>query len=76
MELLPARLPDDRVPDLADALDTLAVTHPRHAELVSLRFFAGLTAGEAADSVGLSAATGDRMWASARARLTVALSGG
>jgi RNA polymerase sigma factor (TIGR02999 family) len=76
VELLPARLPDDRMLELSEALDRLAATHPQHAELVSLRFFAGLTADEAAEALGVSPATGDRMWAYARARLTVALGAG
>lgn len=76
VEVLPARLRDDRLIDLADALDALATTHPQHAELVALRFFAGLTADQAADALGISPATGDRLWAYARARLTVALGGG
>jgi RNA polymerase sigma factor (TIGR02999 family) len=73
VDLIPARLPDDQLFALSDALDHLAGTHPQHAELVSLRFFAGLTMDDAADALGVSPATADRMWAYARARLKVAL---
>ena len=76
LDQFPARLTDDHLLALTDALDHLASTHPRHAELVSLRFFAGLTADEAADALGVSPATADRLWAYARARLKVAMSGG
>jgi DNA-directed RNA polymerase specialized sigma24 family protein len=73
IDLLPARLPDDHLLALNDALDHLASAHPQHAELVSLRFFAGLTMDEAAAALGVSPATADRMWAYARARLKVAM---
>jgi len=61
VESLQARLPDDRLIGLNEALDRLAATHPQHAELVSLRFFVGLTADEAAEVLGVSPATGDRL---------------
>jgi RNA polymerase sigma factor (TIGR02999 family) len=76
IDLLPARLQDDHLLALNDALDHLAATHPQHAELVSLRFFAGLTMDAAAAALGVSAATADRMWAYARARLKVAMNSG
>lgn len=42
---------DDAVIALNDALDRLAVEHPRKAELVELRYFGGLTAEESAESL-------------------------
>jgi DNA-directed RNA polymerase specialized sigma24 family protein len=39
------------------------------AELVKLRYFAGLTLGQAADVLGVSSSTADRQWAYARAWL-------
>ena len=39
------------------------------AELVKLRFFAGLTAEQAAEALGISARTADRTWGYARAFL-------
>jgi RNA polymerase sigma factor (TIGR02999 family) len=52
-----------------EALDRLAATDAEAAELVKLRFFAGLTAAEAAAVLGVSARTADRIWAYARAFL-------
>jgi RNA polymerase sigma factor (TIGR02999 family) len=67
------RLTLDEPPDdllaLDDALDRLAQTHPEKAELVKLRYFAGLTVDEAARAVGVSPATVDRHWAFAKAWL-------
>ena len=42
---------------------------PQKAELVKLRFFAGLTGRQAAEAIGISSATADRHWAYARAWL-------
>jgi len=39
---------------------------PQKAELVKLRFFAGLTTAEAAETLGISVATAERYWAYAR----------
>ena len=39
------------------------------AELVKLRFFAGFTAEQAAEALGISARSADRIWAYARAFL-------
>ena len=54
---------------LHEALDRLAAKDPRKAELVKLRFFAGLTNQEAADALGVSLSTADNDWAYARAWL-------
>jgi RNA polymerase sigma factor (TIGR02999 family) len=59
-----------------DALGRLAEESRPCAELVKLRFFAGLTLGEAAASLGLARRTADRHWAYARARLYEMLSDG
>ncbi|HPF40186.1 MAG TPA: ECF-type sigma factor [Phycisphaerae bacterium] len=55
--------------DLDDALVRLAADDPKKAELVKLRFFAGLSLDEAAAAVGVSPATADRHWRYARAWL-------
>jgi len=55
--------------DLDGALAKLAAEDPAKAELVKLRFFAGLTLEEAAGILGISPATADRHWAYARAWL-------
>jgi RNA polymerase sigma factor (TIGR02999 family) len=65
--------PDDELLALNDALDTFAQQHPEKAELVKLRYFAGLTADQAAEVLGLSASTADRHWAYARAWLKRAM---
>ena len=51
------------------ALDELAAEQPAKAELVKLRYFAGLTSAEAAAVLGISTATADRYWRYARAWL-------
>ncbi len=50
-------------------LSRFATQHPRYAELVKLRCFAGLHLGEAADTMGISRATAHRHWAFAKAWL-------
>lgn len=49
-----------------EALDEFAVHHPPKAELVKLRYFAGLTLEEAAEVMGIGSATATRYWAFAR----------
>ena len=60
---------------LDEALEKLACEHPRKAELVKLRFFAGLTNDEAAEALGISPSTVDNDWAFARSWLRVELGG-
>ena len=69
----PAAASEDDLLDLDDALDRLAAVEPQCAELVKLRFFAGLTLGEAAAALGLARRSADRHWAFARAWLFDAL---
>jgi RNA polymerase sigma factor (sigma-70 family) len=52
-----------------EALTELAREHPEKAELVKLRYFAGMTLAEAAAALGISTATADRRWRYARAWL-------
>ena len=61
--------PADELLSLSEALDRLAAEDPRKAELVKLRYFAGLSVQDAADALGISRATADRYWAYARAWL-------
>ena len=63
------QMPADEILSLDEALQKLEVEDPVKATLVKLRFFAGLTAEEAADMLGLSRATVDRYWSFARAWL-------
>jgi RNA polymerase sigma factor (TIGR02999 family) len=66
----------DNLLALDDALTRLAQQEPRKAELVKLRYFAGLSLEEAAACLGISSATAKRYWAVARAWLFDALSDG
>lgn len=69
----------DEVPvevvELDEALRKLAELDPLRAELVSLRFFGGLSQREAAAILGLPITTADRHWAFARAWLLAAMDG-
>jgi RNA polymerase sigma factor (TIGR02999 family) len=72
LEDVPAADNDDRADDLValgDALDALARVEPLKAEVVKLRYFAGLTIEETAACLGVSPATAKRHWAVARAWL-------
>jgi RNA polymerase sigma factor (TIGR02999 family) len=60
---------DEDLIAIDEALDRLNNESPVCAQLVKLRFFAGLTLDEAAASLGLARRTTDRYWAYARARL-------
>jgi RNA polymerase sigma factor (TIGR02999 family) len=60
---------DDELLALDEALDDLAATDPVKADLVKLRYFAGMTADEAAAALGISPSAADRHWAFARAWL-------
>lgn len=56
---------------LDEALDQLAVHDSRKAELVKLRFFAGLTICQAAEALQISESTADADWAYAKSWLRV-----
>jgi RNA polymerase sigma factor (TIGR02999 family) len=58
--------PSEDLLALDEALDALAEEDPARAELVKLRFFAGLTMPEAARALGVSLATAERHWTYAR----------
>jgi RNA polymerase sigma factor (TIGR02999 family) len=55
-------LPIEDILTISDALEKLAGHDPGKAELVKLRYFAGLSIEEAADALGISRATADRHW--------------
>ena len=70
---------EDRFHDLLaldEALTRFAGQEPLKAELVKLRYFAGLSVEEAAACLGISPITAKRYWAVARAWLYDALSDG
>lgn len=60
------QLPSKELLDLDEALTKLAALEPKKAELVKLRFFAGLTTAQAANVLGISVATAERYWTYAR----------
>jgi RNA polymerase sigma factor (TIGR02999 family) len=61
--------PSDDLLALDEALSRLAALNPVRAEVVKLRFFAGLTLPEVAQALGLSLPTVERYWTAARAWL-------
>jgi RNA polymerase sigma factor (TIGR02999 family) len=73
-QLIAPEAPDDLLA-LDEALNRLAEVDPRAAELVKLRYFAGLTMREAAAAMGVSTRTADDIWAYARAWLFRELKG-
>ncbi len=69
---------EDRVLDLValdQALEQLEAERPRQAELVKLRFFAGLSVDQAAEVLGVSSSTADTDWSYAKAWLRLAIEG-
>ena len=64
----------DELLALSEALDRLAVEEPTVAQVVKLRYFAGLSIEEAASVLGVSVRTANRHWAYARAWLFQELS--
>ncbi len=61
--------PRQNLLELNELLDQLAGADPRAAELVQLRFFAGLTGEQAAQVLGISPRAADLLWSFARAWL-------
>ena len=61
--------PCDELIALDEALTKLGEEDPAKADLVKLRYFAGLTLEQAAEMLGISRATADRYWSYARAWL-------
>jgi RNA polymerase sigma factor (TIGR02999 family) len=66
---------DEDILAVDEALGRLAAADPEAAALVKLRFFAGLTSEQAAEALGVSARTADRIWRYARAFLLKELKG-
>ncbi|OHB82155.1 MAG: RNA polymerase subunit sigma, partial [Planctomycetes bacterium RBG_16_64_10] len=60
---------------LDEALEKLSAKNPRQAELVKLRFFAGLTNQQAAEILGVTTSTTDEDWAYAKCWLRVEMNG-
>jgi RNA polymerase sigma factor (TIGR02999 family) len=70
---LATEAPAEELLALDEALDRFAAVDPVKAELVKLRYFAGLDEEEAAAALGISRATASRYWTYARAWLIRAL---
>ena len=68
-EIADLSLPNSRLVELDAALDRLAAEEPEVAEVVNLRYFAGLTVEQAAAALGISVRTANRHWAYAKAWL-------
>ena len=75
LEIALPEIPEDLVA-LDEALTKLAATDKTAADLVHLRFFAGLPLSEVAQQLGISPRTADRLWAYARAWLHQEIQGG
>jgi DNA-directed RNA polymerase specialized sigma24 family protein len=67
--------PDLDLLALSEALDRLQAKDARAAEVVKLRFFAGLTRQQAAEVLGVSLATADNDWAYAKGWLKAEIEG-
>jgi RNA polymerase sigma factor (TIGR02999 family) len=66
--------PDEELLAIDEALDLLAQKDPGAAQLVKLRYFAGLTMAEAAEALGVPLRTAERNWTYARTWLHRAIS--
>jgi RNA polymerase sigma factor (TIGR02999 family) len=64
---------DDRLLQIDEAIQRLAENDKQAADLIKLRFFAGMTNLEAAQSLGLAERTANRIWAYSRAWLLAEL---
>lgn len=68
-ELISETAPHYDLLELDELLDQLAAVDPKGAELVKLRFFAGLTGDDTAKVLGMSPRSADLLWAYTRAWL-------
>ena len=77
VDIEPAIMPPDNLDLLAldEALDRLQLANKRQAELVKLRYFAGLTIEQAAEALGVSTTTAENDWAYARCWLRLEMGG-
>jgi RNA polymerase sigma factor (TIGR02999 family) len=64
-----AALPEDRLVQVSEALDELVREAPEAAQLVKLRYFAGLTQEQVAETMGISLRSAERHWTWAKAWL-------
>jgi RNA polymerase sigma factor (TIGR02999 family) len=69
MDSLPTRMSSDELLALDEALEKLREQDPTKAQLVTLRYFGGMTIEQAAEALGISRVTAHRYWTYARAWL-------
>ena len=69
------RTDDEHLLLVDEALEKLAAKDPEAAQLIKLRFFAGMSNEEAAKTMGLAVRSATRLWAYARAWLYREISG-
>ena len=74
--ILPVDDPKEDILALNEALDRLAAEDDKLAEVVKLRYFAGLTLNQIAELMGVTRRTLDRHWALGRAWLYQEMTGG
>jgi RNA polymerase sigma factor (TIGR02999 family) len=65
----PACAPDEELLAVHEALERLGQRDPVSAELVNLRYYAGLSMPEAAEALGIPLRNAERLWTFARAWL-------
>ncbi len=65
--------PADELLDIDEALTRLAAEDPQAAQLIQLRYFAGLSIEDAAEVIGISRSTAYEHWSYARVRLKTLL---
>jgi RNA polymerase sigma factor (TIGR02999 family) len=61
--------PDDQLLTVNETLDKFALKHPLQAEVVKLRYFAGMTNEEVSQLMGISITTARNYWIFSRAWL-------
>jgi RNA polymerase sigma factor (TIGR02999 family) len=72
---LPTRMSSDELIALDEALEQLKQQDPVKAQLVTLRYFGGMTSEQAAEVLGISRVTAHRYWTYARAWLHQRITG-
>jgi RNA polymerase sigma factor (TIGR02999 family) len=68
--------PDEKLLALSEALERLSASDKAAAELVKLRYFAGLSGQDAAAALGLAERSAERLWVYARSWLLKELTAG
>ena len=74
VDALALPVPSEELLAIHESLGGLEATNPQAAELVKLRYFAGLTIPETAFHMGISPRKANQIWAYARAWLATAIS--